>query len=81
MIGNNLELNYLISIANVIVLIVLIPTVINKKSFVPRLTSIPTVFGLVIFAFVFFDEGLIIGGSMEMISAFFWVFIVLARGK
>jgi hypothetical protein len=81
LIGNNLELNYLISIANVIVLIVLIPTVINKKSFVPRLTSIPTVFGLVIFAFVFFDEGLIIGGSMEMISAFFWVFIVLARGK
>ena len=81
MIGNNLELNYLISIANVIVLIVLIPTVINKKSFVPRLTSIPTVFGLVIFAFVFFDEGLIIGGSMEMLSAFFWVFIVLARGK
>ncbi len=81
MFGNNLDLNYLVSIANVIVLVVLIPTVMNKKSFVPRLTSIPTVVGLVIFAFVFFDEGLILGGSMEMVSAFFWAFIVVARGR
>ena len=74
-------MNYIIGIANVIVVIVLIPTLINKKSFVPRSTSIPTVVALLMLTFVFFNQGLLLGSTMEALSSVSWIFVAVMRGN
>ena len=81
MIGNELDMNYIIGVANVLVIVVLIPTLTNRKSFIPRTTSIPTSAALLMFTFVFFNEGLLIGASMEALSSFLWLFISIVKGK
>ena len=74
-------MNYIIGIANVIVVIVLIPTLTNKKSFVPRSTSIPTVVALLMLTFVFFNQGLLLGATMEALSSVSWIFVAVMRGN
>lgn len=74
-------MNYIIGIANVIVVIVLIPTLTNKKSFVPRSTSIPTVVALLMLTFVFFNQGLLLGSTMEALSSVSWIFVAVMRGN
>ena len=74
-------MNYIIGIANVIVVIVLIPTLTNKKSFVPRSTSIPTVVALLMLTFVFFNQGLLLGSTMETLSSCSWLFVAIMRGN
>jgi hypothetical protein len=74
-------MNYIIGIANVIVVIVLIPTLINKKSFVPRSTSIPTVVALLMLTFVFFNQRLFLGATMETLSSCSWLFVAIMRGN
>lgn len=72
-------LNILISIANIILIIVLMPTVLNKKAYIPLITSIPTTVSLFIFAFVFFAELLYAGAIMETISAILWLVIAITK--
>lgn len=81
MIGNESDMNYIIGTANIFVIVVLIPTLTNKKSFVPRTTSIPTSAALFMFTFVFFNEGLLLGASMETLSSFLWLFIAVVKGR
>lgn len=81
MIGTPAELNLLVIIASFIVGIVLIPVLKDKKAYIPRFTSISTATAIYIFTFVFFDEGLILGGIAELISAIMWSFIFIWRGK
>ncbi len=59
---------------------VMIPIVINKRSYVPRATSVMTMAGIFLFAFIFFDEGLYLGGASEFIGGVAWMFIVVYRG-
>lgn len=81
MIGNELDMSYIIGTANVLVIVVLIPTLTNKKSFVPRTTSIPTSAALCMFTFVFFNEGLLFGATMEALSSLLWLFIAVMKGR
>ena len=81
MIGNELDMNYIIGIANVLVIVVLIPTLTNRKSFIPRTTSIPTSAALFMFTFVFFNEGLLLGASAEALSSLLWLFIAVMKGR
>jgi hypothetical protein len=59
----------------------LIPTLTNKKSFVPRSTSIPTVVALLMLTFVFFNQGLLLGSTMEALSSVSWIFVAVMRGN
>ena len=80
MIGTESDMNYIISVANIIVIVVLLPTLTNRKSFVPRTTSVPTSIALFMFTFVFFNQGLFIGASVEFASSILWLFIAILRG-
>lgn len=81
MIGTEADMNYIIGAANVLVIVVLIPTLMNKRSFVPRTTSIPTSAALFMFAFVFFNQRLLIGASAETVSSMLWLFIAIMKGR
>lgn len=81
MIGTETDMSYIVAIANVVVIVVLLPTLMNKRSFIPRSTSIPTSVALLMFSFVFLNQGLIIGASMEILSSLLWIFISIKRGN
>ena len=57
MIGTETDMSYIVAVANVVVIVVLIPTLMNKRSFIPHSTSIPTSVALLMFTFVFFNQG------------------------
>ena len=81
MIGTQSELDSLVVFASFIASIVLVPILANNLAYVPRLSSLPTAIALFVFVFVFFDEGLILGGVAELISALMWTAIFIWRGK
>lgn len=81
MIGTETDMSYIVAVANIVVIVVLIPTLMNKRSFIPHSTSIPTSVALLMFTFVFFNQGLIIGASMEILSSLLWIFISIKRGN
>ena len=81
MIGTESDMNYIVVFANILVIIVLIPTIMNKKSFVPRTTSIPTSAALFMFTFVFFNQGLLFGAIMETLSSVLWLSISIMKGR
>jgi hypothetical protein len=81
MIGTETDMSYIVAIANLMVIVVLLPTLMNKRSFIPRSTSIPTSVALLMFSFVFLNQGLIIGASMEILSSLLWIFISIKRGN
>lgn len=81
MIGTSVELDILVILGNFITDVVLIPTLINRHSYIPKFTSLSTTLAILIFAFVFLDEGLIWGGIAEIIDAVMWLFILMYRGK
>lgn len=81
MIGTETDMSYIVAIANLMVIVVLLPTLMNKRSFIPRSTSIPTSVALLMFSFVFINQGLIIGASMEILSSLLWIFISIKRGN
>lgn len=80
MIGNLAELNFIVLIASFMLGIVLIPVLKNTASFIPRTTSILTTSSIYLFAFVFFDENLILGAIVELFCAIIWTLIIIFRG-
>lgn len=59
----------------------LLPILLNRSAYIPRLSSIPTTVGLVILFFVMANSGLVLTSGATGLSALAWFGIALMRGR
>lgn len=57
----------------------LLPTVVNSDSVVPRTTSVPTGAVLFVFGTTFISMGMYASGCMNILTGFMWLFIAAVR--
>ncbi len=70
-----------IAVGNLIVLPALLPTLLDGRAYVPRITSAPTVVGLSFISAGLIGEGFVISPILTLSGAALWAFIYLFRGK
>jgi predicted tellurium resistance membrane protein TerC len=70
-----------IAIGNLILLPSLLPTLLDKRSYVPRITSGFAVIGLSFIVVGLVGEGFVISPFLTSSAAALWAFIFLFRGK
>lgn len=71
----------LITCGNLIFLPSLLPTLIDGRSYVPRITSGPTVVGLMFIVAGLVGQGLVISPIVTGAVAAMWAFIYVFRGR
>ncbi len=71
----------IIAVGNVILLPSLLPTLLDSRSYVPRVTSAPTVIGLSFIVAGLIGEGFVISPVFTSAAVVLWVFVFLFRGK
>lgn len=70
----------LITLGNLIFLPSLLPTLIDPRSYVPRITSGPTVLGLILIVIGLVGSGLVVSPIVTAAVAAMWGFIYVFRG-
>ena len=70
-----------IAIGNLILLPSLLPTLLDSRSYVPRITSGFAVIGLSFIVVGLIGEGFVISPILTSTAALLWAFIFLLRGK
>ncbi len=70
-----------IAIGNLIVLPALLPTLLDGRAYVPRITSAPTVVGLSFISAGLIGEGFVISPILTSSGVVLWAFVYLFRGK
>ncbi len=70
-----------IAIGNLILLPSLLPTLLDSRSYVPRITSGFAVIGLSFVVVGLLGEGFVISPVLTSTAALLWAFIFLFRGK
>ncbi len=70
-----------IAIGNVILLPSLLPTLLDSRSYVPRITSGFAVIGLSFVVVGLIGEGFVISPVLTSAAVLIWTFIYLFRGK
>lgn len=73
--------DYVIATGNVILLPSLLPTLLDSRSYVPRVTSAFAVIGLSFIVTGLIGEGLVISPILTSAAAVLWAFVFLFRGK
>lgn len=71
----------IIAAGNVILLPSLLPTLLDSRSYVPRITSALTVIGLSFIVAGLIGEGFVISPVFTSTIALLWAFVFLFRGK
>lgn len=71
---------WIFSIGNVVFLVTLIPTMLNKKAYVPRLTSIPILAMLACYAGAFASMRMYIACAFCVFTVWAWTHIAVCRG-
>lgn len=59
----------------------LMPTLLNREAYVPRLTSAVSVVGLSVIIVALIGTGFVLGPIVSTVTAVIWVFIFVFRGK
>lgn len=67
------------SVGNLVLALVLLPTVLYSESEVPRWTSAPTFSVLVVFSLTFYFMGLYFSVVVTLVTALMWLFILAWR--
>ena len=70
-----------IAIGNLILLPSLLPTLLDSRSYVPRITSGFGVIGLSFVVTGLIGEGLVLSPVLTSVAVILWAFIFLFRGK
>ncbi len=70
-----------IAIGNVILLPSLLPTLLDSRSYVPRITSAFAVIGLSFIVAGLIGEGFVISPVLTSAAVILWAFVFLFRGK
>ena len=73
--------DFVIAIGNLILLPSLLPTLLDSRSYVPRITSGFAVIGLSFVVAGLVGEGFVISPILTSTAALLWAFIFLCRGK
>ena len=73
--------DFVIAIGNLILLPSLLPTLLDSRSYVPRITSGFAVIGLSFVVVGLVGEGFVISPILTSTAALLWAFIFLFRGK
>ena len=73
--------DFVIAIGNLILLPSLLPTLLDSRSYVPRITSGFAVIGLSFVVVGLIGEGFVISPILTSLAAALWAFIFLFRGK
>ena len=73
--------DYVIAIGNLILLPSLLPTLLDSRSYVPRVTSAFAVIGLSFIVVGLIGEGFTISPFLTSTAVVLWAFIFLLRGK
>lgn len=81
MIGTQSEISDIIAAVSLTFGLVLLPTLLNHRAFVPRWSSALTAAGLFVIGLCFFDLSLWWAAVSEMFSALVWLTIFVWRGK
>ena len=71
----------IIAIGNLILLPSLLPTLLDSRSYVPRITSGFAVIGLSFVVVGLIGEGFVISPVLTSLAVLIWTFIFLFRGK
>jgi hypothetical protein len=71
----------LLTISSVIFIGSLLPTLFDRRSYVPRKTSGPTVVGLGFVVAGLAGEGLVISAGFTVVAVTLWLFIFVFRGR
>lgn len=71
----------IIAVGNVILLPSLLPTLLDGRSYVPRITSALTFVGLSFIVGGLIGEGFVISPILASVTVTLWVFVFLFRGK
>jgi hypothetical protein len=71
----------LITFGNLVFLPSLLPTLLDSRSYVPRKTSGPTVFGLLFIIGGLAGQGLVLSPIVTACVAAMWAFIFVFRGR
>ncbi len=59
----------------------LMPTLLSREAYVPRLTSAVSVVGLSVIIVALIGTGFVLGPIVSTVTAVIWVFIFVFRGK
>ena len=70
-----------IAVGNLILLPSLLPTLLDSRSYVPRITSGFAVIGLSFVVVGLIGEGFVISPILTSLAVLIWTFIFLFRGK
>ncbi|MCH7483524.1 MAG: hypothetical protein IIA90_00060 [Chloroflexi bacterium] len=70
-----------IAIGNLILLPSLLPTLLDSRSYIPRITSAFAVIGLSFIVAGLIGEGFVISPVLTSVAVVLWAFIFLFRGK
>ncbi|MEX0683241.1 MAG: hypothetical protein WD904_06000 [Dehalococcoidia bacterium] len=71
----------LITLGNLIFLPSLLPTLLDSRSYIPRKTTGPTVFGLLFIIAGLTGQGLVLSPIVTTAVAAMWLFIFIFRGR
>lgn len=70
----------LVTLGTAVFIPALVPTVLNRRTYIPRQTSVPSVLGLIAVVIGLFGSGLILSGVVSCVVTGIWIFILLFRG-
>jgi hypothetical protein len=71
----------LITAGNLVIVPALLPTLLNRRAYVPRVTSGMTVLGIVLAIAGLFGAGLLLSPLVLAAVACLWLFIFVFRGR
>ncbi len=71
----------LITLGSIAFIPALLPTIVNQRAYIPRITSVLAVFGLLVVIIGLAGSGLVISAAVSSASAVLWTFILFFRGK
>ena len=80
MIGSGDEVSVVIAMVQVVFAVVLIPTLMDGRAYIPRSSSGLTVVASMVLAGCFFDLGLMVAGIVEIMSGMVWFILFVFRG-
>jgi hypothetical protein len=81
MLGTAAEVSGILAAVEVILTLVIIPSVVNRKTYMPRLSSGLTMAGLFITTGCFFDLGLYTAGLATLFGGMIWLSLFVLRGS
>ncbi len=71
----------LVTLGTLVFIPALLPTVLDRRTYIPRKTSAASVLGLIVVVVGLFGSGLVLSGLVSSVVTGIWAFIFLFRGK